>query len=133
MRASLYHTHLFCSDIDATITWWTGMLGAEPAWNGAMAGARNVFLKIGDGRLHLYDQAPRDSGRGAVHHLGVRVDGLADLVAAMRAKGVAFRSEIREFEGWRYIMCAAPDGVLLELFEADADLDPPELADYLRA
>ena len=49
----------------------------------------------------------------------------------MKAKGAVFRSDVREFDNWRYIMCAAPDNLLLELFEVDADLMPPELAAYL--
>ena len=46
------------------------------------------------------------------------------------ALGVPFRSGIREFGSWRYIMCEAPDGVLLELFQIDTDAMPPALARY---
>ena len=121
MTEHLHHTHLFCSDIDATITWWCDMLGAEVAYDGEFGGARNVFMRIGSGRLHLYDQPPRDDGHGAVHHIGIRTDDLEGLEARLRAKGVAFRSDIRDFDAWKYIMCPAPDGVLLELFQADSD------------
>jgi hypothetical protein len=48
----------------------------------------------------------------------------------MIANGVEFRSEIREFGSWRYLMCSAPDDVLLELFEVDIDDVSPELADF---
>jgi hypothetical protein len=44
--------------------------------------------------------------------------------------GVALRSGIREFGNWRYIMCPAPDEVLLELFQIDTESMPPELARY---
>ena len=121
MTEHLHHTHLFCSDIDATITWWCDMLGAEVAYDGEFGGARNVFMRIGSGRLHLYDQPPRDDGHGAVHHIGIRTDDLEGLEARLRAKGVAFSSDIRDFDAWIYIMCPAPDGVLLELFQADPD------------
>ena len=97
------------------------MLGAEVAYDGDFGGARNVFMRIGSGRLHLYDQAPRDDGHGAVHHIGIRTDDLEALEARLRSKGVAFRSGIRDFDAWKYIMCPAPDGVLLELFKADPD------------
>ncbi|NQV61481.1 MAG: VOC family protein, partial [Alphaproteobacteria bacterium] len=118
MTASLHHSHIFASDISATMAWWREMLGGEVVFDGEFGGARNVFMRVGEGRLHIYDQAPRDEGRGAVHHLGVYCDDLPVLVAAMRAKGVTFRGDIREFGNWRYIMCAAPDNVLLELFQA---------------
>jgi catechol 2,3-dioxygenase-like lactoylglutathione lyase family enzyme len=121
MTEHVHHTHLFCSDIDATIAWWCDMLGAEVAFDGDFGGARNVVLRVGSGRLHLYDQAPRDEGKGAVHHIGIRTDDLEALEARLRAKGVAFRSGIRDFEAWKYIMCPAPDGVLLELFQADPE------------
>ena len=128
----LHHSHIFASDIDATLDWWTTMLGAEIAFDGRMAGARNVFLRLGRGRLLVYDQPPRaPMGRSAVHHLGVRTDDLRALVTHMRARGVAFRSEIREFGHWRYVMVAAPDGVLLELFEIDDTIEAP-LAAYFR-
>ena len=41
------------------------------------------------------------------------------LKTRLRSKGVEFRSGIRDFDAWKYIMCPAPDGVLLELFQAD--------------
>jgi len=44
--------------------------------------------------------------------------------------GVTFRSEVREFGTWRYIMCPGPDDVLLELFEIDTASMPAELARY---
>ncbi len=131
MTASLHHAHIFASDISATVAWWREMLGGEVVFDGQFGGARNVFMRVGDGRLNIYDQPPRARTGGAVHHLGITCDDLPALVADMRAKGVNFRSEIREFGNWRYIMCAAPDDVLLELFQADAELTPPELAAYL--
>ena len=73
------------------------MLGGELVYDGVLAGSRNVFMRIGSGGLHLYDQAPRDEGRGAVHHIGIRSDDLRALVARLKEQGVAFRSEIREF------------------------------------
>jgi catechol 2,3-dioxygenase-like lactoylglutathione lyase family enzyme len=131
MTASLHHAHIFASDITATVAWWRTMLGGEVVFDGDFGGARNVFMRVGDGRLHIYDQRPLDGSHGAVHHLGICCDNLPEKMAEMLAKGVIFRSDIREFGNWRYIMCAAPDDVLLELFQADTDLTPPELAAYL--
>ncbi len=131
MTVSLHHAHIFASDITATVAWWRTMLGGEVVFDGDFGGARNVFMRVGDGRLHIYDQRPLDGSHSAVHHLGICCDDLPEKMAEMQAKGVIFRSDIREFGNWRYIMCAAPDDVLLELFQADADLTPPELAAYL--
>ena len=60
MAESLHHVHIFARDIDATIAWWRDMLGGELIYDGVLAGSRNVFMRIGSGGLHLYDQPPRD-------------------------------------------------------------------------
>ena len=130
MTESLHHVHLFCRDIDATVGWWRDTLGAVVAVDSELAGSRNVFLTVGSGRLHLYDQPPPEDGRGAVHHLGIRSDDLPALVARLKDKGVTFRSDIREHGSWRYIMVEAPDGVLLELFAFDTDKLDGELRSY---
>jgi catechol 2,3-dioxygenase-like lactoylglutathione lyase family enzyme len=123
--ANLHHVHLFCRDIETTLVWWTEMLDGKVAYDGIVAGQRNVFMTVGDGRLHLYNQPPRGDRGGAVHHVGIRTDDLHGLVERMKARGQEFRSEIREFGAWRYIMVAAPDDLLLELFEWDAsDMEP---------
>ena len=83
-------------------------------------------MRIGSGGT--LRPAAGDEGRGAVHHIGIRSDDLRALVARMKAQG----SEIREFGTWRYIMCAAPDDVLLELFEFDPDHEPQHATRWLR-
>ena len=130
MGEHVHHVHVFTEDIDATIAWWTEKLGAEVAYDGEFGGSRNVFMRVGDGRIHFYDQRPRDEGTGVIHHVGVRSDDLRALHARLLGHGVTFRSEIREFGSWRYIMCMAPDNVLLELFEVERDGLEPELAAY---
>ncbi len=130
MSAEVHHVHLFADDLEATVAWYRRHLGGEVAFDGDFGGARNVFMRVGSGRLHLYEQAPRGNRMGPVHHVGVRVRDLAALVARMKAGGVAFRNPIREFDGWRYVMCEASDRVLLELFEIDVESMPPDLAAY---
>ena len=126
----LHHVHIFASDVSRTVSWWKKNLGAEVSYDGDFGGARIIFMKVGRGRLHFYDQQPRGETSGAYHHVGIRVEGLSDLREKMIANGVEFRSEIREFGSWRYLMCSAPDDVLLELFEVDIDDVSPELADF---
>lgn len=125
-----HHVHLFTRDLDATVAWWVEMLGGVVAFDGDFGGSRNVFMHVGEGRVHFYDQRPRDEGKGAVHHVGIRSDDLRALHARLVEKGVPLRSGIREFGSWRYLMCPAPDDVLLELFEVEGDQLDPALADY---
>tara|TARA_B100000902_G_C26831588_1_gene678946 strand:+ start:184 stop:585 length:402 start_codon:yes stop_codon:yes gene_type:complete len=126
----LHHVHIFASDIATTVEWWKQNLGAQVSYDGDFGGARNIFMKVGRGRLNIYDQQPRGRTNGAYHHVGIRVEGLNDLREKMVKNGVEFRSDIREFGSWRYLMCKAPDGVLLELFEVDIEEMTPELADF---
>ncbi len=120
MTIDLHHVHVFASDMDATVSWWCRHLGARVLSDEILAGARNVFLSVGSGRLHVYDQPPRDSGRGAVHHLGVRVADLRAVWRRLQEGGITSPHGLREQPGWRYVMIAAPDNLLVELFEFDA-------------
>jgi len=117
MQNHVHHAHLFAANIEASLKFYREMFGGEVLADLQMAGSRNVFLAIGQGRLHFYDQPPRDQGRGAIHHIGIQTDNLEALVAHMKAKGVSFRKEISDFGFWKYVMAPAPDNVLLELFQ----------------
>lgn len=117
-RYHLQHTHIFASDIEATIDFYRTWFDAEVAWDGDVAGARNVFMKIGIGALHLYDQLPRGDGRNAVHHLGMQVVGIDDVYDRMKAAGLHVPNPIRRLDGGGgYFMLGAPDGVVIEVFE----------------
>ncbi len=120
----LHHTHIFASDIDLTIAWWQRHLGARILFDGDNAGARNVMLGIGQGRLNLYDQPPRDYGPSVVHHIGVRVNNLREVWARLQVEGITSPKGLREHDDWRYVMIAAPDQLLVELFEFDDPAAP---------
>lgn len=119
-----------CSDIDETIDFYTRWFAAEVVNDVAFAGARNVFLRIGDGRIHLYDQPPRSKERSAVHHLGIQTDDFEGLVARMKAGGFEFRKPITDDPLGRYVMVEAPDRVLLELFEPNRERTPARIRPF---
>jgi catechol 2,3-dioxygenase-like lactoylglutathione lyase family enzyme len=123
----LHHAHLFASDIDVTIQWWRRHMDAKVIFDDELAGVRNVFLAVGTGRLHIYDQSPRDRGRGGIHHLGIKVANLRDVWRRLQAQGITSPHGLREQDGWRYVMISAPDGLLLELFEFDDPSAPANL------
>jgi hypothetical protein len=50
--------------------------------------------------------------------VGVRSSGMSER-PALQTQGVTSIHGLRECDGWRYIMIAAPDGLLLEPFEFD--------------
>ena len=117
MQTHLHHAHLFAPNMDASLKFYQEMFGAKILADREMAGARNIFLAVGKGRIHFYEQAPRDEWRGAIHHLGIETDDLNALIEHMKAKGFHFRKEVCDLGFWKYVMAAAPDNVLLELFE----------------
>lgn len=129
-RYHLQHVHLFASNLEVTIEFYRKWFDAQVVWDGDYGGARNIFMKIGIGAMHLYEQPPRDLGRNAVHHLGMQVVGLHDLYDRMKAAGVELPNPIREHSGGGYFMVKAPDGVLLEVFEPGESRDPRVLAYY---
>ena len=117
MKTSLHHAHLFASNLDESIKFYQEMFGAKILFDLKMAGARNVMITIGASKINFYDQPPKDQGRGPIHHLGIETDDLESLVAHMKNQGFQFRKEIKTFGPLKYVMAAAPDNVLLELFE----------------
>lgn len=117
MAARFHHTHLFASDIEETLAFYTRWFDATVVADHDFGGARNVMVQVGTGMLNFYDQAPRGNGKNAVHHLGFQVDDLADLAQRMGDEGFELRSEVRQLPELDYLMIEAPDGVLLEVFE----------------
>ncbi len=120
MQCDLHHVHLFASDLDESIRFYREMFGAEILFDEIVASVRNVLIRIGTGRINFYDQPPRDTGKSAMHHLGILTDDISALVAHMEAKGFNFRSPIRDFGDLKYIMIEGPDRVLIEVFETQA-------------
>jgi catechol 2,3-dioxygenase-like lactoylglutathione lyase family enzyme len=119
MACHLHHTHLFASDMKRTIQFYTEYFDGRVVMDLEMAGSRNVFLSIGRGRLHFYDQAPKNPVRGNIHHLGIQTDNLEEMVQRLTAGGVPLRKGITDFGFWKYITVLAPDNVLIELFQVD--------------
>ncbi len=120
MPVNFDHAHVFASDLPATVRFFQEMFGAEIVWDQEAAGARNVRLAIGRGFIHLYDQPPKLDRPGNIHHLGIETDDLDGLVEHMRSKGFQFRNPIRDYPQFRYVMIAAPDNILIELFQVRA-------------
>jgi len=100
------------------------MFGADILFDLTMAGARNVMIAIGSGKINFYDQAPKDEFRGLVHHLGIETDDIESLVAHMKQKGFKFNNQIKNLGIWKYVMVEGPDHVLLELFEINKNKAP---------
>ena len=130
MTNHIHHVHIFASDLNKSIRFYEEFFGGQIVLDMELAGARNVFMKIGTGRLHFYDQNPRYPGRGSIHHFGIQTDDIDNAVDKMKAHGIPFTKEITHAGFWKYIMVPAPDDILIELFEVDKKQIPPEFHSY---
>ncbi len=117
MDCNLHHVHLFASDLEASLQFYREMFGAKVIFDETAAGARNVMIQIGKGRINFYDQPPRGTGPCAVHHLGIHTEDIHGVVSHMEAKGFHFRNPVRDFGELKYVMLEGPDQVLIEIFE----------------
>ena len=132
MQIRLHHTHIFASDIEATLAFWRDMFGAQILFDMEIAGVRNVMMAVGSGRINIYDQPPREGRCGAYHHLGIQTDDLDVLVEHMKGQGFRFQGQIRERGYLRYIMAMAPDNILVEIFQALPEKAPPDKQEAFR-
>jgi len=130
MPHHLHHVHLFASDVERSVRFYAEHFGAEVVLDAELAGARHVFLRIGSGRIHLYDQAPQRPGRASIHHIGIQTDDIEGTVKSLEEAGVELRKEVTDFGVWKYVMVPAPDDVLVELFEVRKRNLPPALRDF---
>jgi catechol 2,3-dioxygenase-like lactoylglutathione lyase family enzyme len=122
--------HIFASDIDKSINFYQECFGGKVILDAVLAGERNVFIRIGNGRVHLYDQPPKNPVRGNIHHFGIQTDNIVEVVGNLKAKGIALKKDIADLGFWKYVMVPAPDEILIELFQVDKTKLPLQYVDY---
>jgi catechol 2,3-dioxygenase-like lactoylglutathione lyase family enzyme len=130
MHHHIHHVHIFASHLDTSVRFYQDFFDGKIILDMELAGARNVFMKVGNGRIHFYDQPPKFSGRGSIHHFGIQTDDIEGVVKKMKTHGVLFTKDITDAGFWKYIMVPAPDDILIELFEVDKKQIPAEMLSY---
>lgn len=130
MPHHVHHVHLFASDLEKSLIFYQGFFGGEIVLDMEVAGARNVFMKVGTGRIHFYDQAPKMPGPGGIHHFGIQTDDVQKDYERMKSEGIVFKKTMVDLGYMKYIMVPAPDNVLIELFEVNKALIPAEYHGY---
>ncbi len=111
-------------DVDAALTFYVDTLGFAliERWG-------PPFAMVGRGDLTLWLSGPGSSasrtladgsvpGPGGWNRLVLETDDLEALVAALRASGARFRSEIVAGPGGKQILVEDPSGNPIELFES---------------
>lgn len=121
MKIDLHHVHLVTADIRGFCDFFATHFDAEVVFDDSIDGDRNVFLRVGSGRIHLFEskKAP-DRHRNLFHHIGLLIDDLDELVHGLRADGVDV-TDITAVPGGGFAMATGPDGLLIELFEVTSE------------
>ncbi len=130
MPHHVHHVHLFAADIEKSLTFYKAFFGGEIILDMEIAGARNIFMKVGTGRIHFYDQSPKMPGPGSIHHFGIQTDDVERDYQYLKSQGLEFNKRVVDLGYMKYIMVPAPDSVLIELFEVNKALIPAEYHDY---
>ena len=118
------HIHLRTPDPEATAQWFEKMLGAEISRT-MQQGAPRIDMKIGGANVFI---APVAAGSGVnpppvtpyqgLDHFGLRVKGIDQVVADLKAKGAEFTMELNSPRpGVRICFVRGPEGVSIEVLE----------------
>ena len=113
-------------DVDASIAFYTKVLGFEVNLNAAPA-----FADVTRGNLRLLLSGPKSSagrpmadgaqpGPGGWNRIHFIVDDLGAEVTRLRHAGARFRNDIIEGPGGKQILLQDPSGNVVELFEPAA-------------
>ena len=128
MLSRIHHAAIICADYEVSKRFYTEVLGLEVLAEHYRAERRSYKLDLAlpDGsQIELFsfpDPPPRPShpeARG-LRHLAFEVDDVAGCKTQLEAKGVAVEPvRIDEYTGKRFVFFADPDGLPLELYEAN--------------
>jgi glyoxylase I family protein len=128
MLKRIHHAAIICSDYEASKRFYTDTLGLQIVAENYRAERRSYKLDLAlpdGGQIELFsfpDRPPRPSypeARG-LRHLAFAVDDVEACKRMLEARGVAVE-EVRtdEYTGRRFTFFADPDGLPLEVYEAD--------------
>ena len=128
MLRSIHHVAIICSDYVVSKRFYTETLGLTVIAEHYREARRSYKLDLAlpDGaQLELFsfpDAPPRPSRPEAqgLRHLAFAVDDVAQCKAWLERQGVAVEAiRLDEYTGRRFTFFADPDGLPLELYEAD--------------
>ncbi|MBR3504872.1 MAG: VOC family protein [Clostridia bacterium] len=119
----LAHIGVKVRDMDASLKFYTEVLGFELTHKQQAGTSTLAFLNIGTCLLELIQSAVYEERTpGQVDHIAVEVKGIESLVEDLRAKGVHFLADQINvapglLDGVKNIFFTGPDGERFEFFE----------------
>jgi glyoxylase I family protein len=117
-------------DLDRSRRFYTEGLGFRPRSSGRMA-AGGIWETLEDPdskaqlELNFYPDAPPFREGDELDHLGFKVEGLDAAVARLKALGAKVRIPPFREGPERLVFLSDPDGIWIELWEAEAPEEPP--------
>lgn len=130
MLRRIHHAAIICSDYAASKRFYTETLGLTVLAEHYREARQSWKLDLGlpDGsQLELFsfpDPPPRPSRPEAqgLRHLAFEVADVAQCKAMLESRGVAVEAvRVDEYTGRRFVFFADPDGLPLELYEAERE------------
>lgn len=119
------HIHLRSPDAEATARWYEHMFGAEIIRSVQSDGRPRLDLNLGGVAVFIAqvsaDQAigaPPEPPHHGLEHIGLRVDGIDEVVAELKRKGAEFTIEPKTIRpGVRIAFLRGPQNVHIELLD----------------
>ena len=120
MLKKIEHVGIFVNDLDASIAFYTEVLGLELVERTTSGNLEIGFIGVGDSQLELL--CPKDGvdkkDEGVIAHLAFTVDDIDAVVEKLKGKAELTDTKPREaLEGCRIFFFKGPDGEGLELFQ----------------
>ena len=110
-----HHLHLSSPDPEGTLAWYGDNFGGESAqFAGVLPGLNygNIWLLVARAQ-----EAPVPTQGRSMDHLGWQYADLAAASETLKANGVEFTMEPRDYRGIRIAFAEGPDGVRIELVQ----------------
>ena len=123
MTFQLHHIHLLCSDLEATIDFFTGTFGAELVTRKKFGGADGACLSLGGASINLRvakdgETVHTDVPVYGYHHMCLEVHDVDAAYQELSARNIEFSVAPRDTPyGLRVAFFKGPDGIDIELLQ----------------
>jgi catechol 2,3-dioxygenase-like lactoylglutathione lyase family enzyme len=122
------HIHLRSPDAEATALWYERMFGAEVIRSVQSDGRSRIDLNLGGVSVFIAQVPPEQAVAAppeppylGLEHIGLRVEGIDQIVAELKGKGAEFTVEPKTIRpGVRIAFLRGPQNVHIELLDRNA-------------
>lgn len=110
---AIHHVAINVTDVDASISFYTEVLGGRLRPDRPDFGFRGAWIDVGSAQVHLLQApVPRNLGQ----HFAIRVGDLDEVVAELRSKGISIADPVGSGAN-RQTFLDDPSGNAIELHE----------------